>query len=355
MSERTLFWIDAICIDQNNISERNHQVAFMRYIYARPSLVISWMTPWMDDDHLNMDEDMSKRPYRSLSIDPIEAHIVGNPCWERMWVIQECVLSQTHVVLSGSDWIVPERIPSWTLNNNPHMLSVIKSRMTFHGIQSEKDEQEPTLLQLAMKFRYHQCADARDKIYALLGLKTKPHSIVADYTRSTLGLFVDVAIAAVDFASDHRRMSQVIDLAGALDLDEDLPVVFCLCRLSYHSFMDVPWYNSTSTLAAWTDWLVRTDDGWKLLRRYAEAYGCKTNRPGSSIELPEYDENFDRLDRKARGFLEDLRESHGVDVDTFHKILEDTDAEKEDYSSDSDYNQWVKVVRRARLGESKVS
>jgi hypothetical protein len=29
------FWIDAICIDQSNISERNHQVGLMKQIYSQ--------------------------------------------------------------------------------------------------------------------------------------------------------------------------------------------------------------------------------------------------------------------------------------------------------------------------------
>lgn len=35
----TLFWIDSICIDQENVSERNHQVSLMKNIYSK---VRSW-------------------------------------------------------------------------------------------------------------------------------------------------------------------------------------------------------------------------------------------------------------------------------------------------------------------------
>jgi hypothetical protein len=36
-SEHGWFWIDAICIDQSNIEERNHQVQMMRLIYSQVS------------------------------------------------------------------------------------------------------------------------------------------------------------------------------------------------------------------------------------------------------------------------------------------------------------------------------
>jgi len=36
-------WIDALCINQSNIDERTHQVAFMRQIYSGASSVIIWL------------------------------------------------------------------------------------------------------------------------------------------------------------------------------------------------------------------------------------------------------------------------------------------------------------------------
>jgi hypothetical protein len=36
-------WIDAICINQENVSERNHQVGLMSRIYSRADLVLVWL------------------------------------------------------------------------------------------------------------------------------------------------------------------------------------------------------------------------------------------------------------------------------------------------------------------------
>jgi hypothetical protein len=36
-------WIDAVCIDQSSVSERNYQVAQMGAIYAAAALVIVWL------------------------------------------------------------------------------------------------------------------------------------------------------------------------------------------------------------------------------------------------------------------------------------------------------------------------
>jgi hypothetical protein len=38
-----LFRIDAICIDQNNLEERNHQIKLMQTVYASAANVLSWL------------------------------------------------------------------------------------------------------------------------------------------------------------------------------------------------------------------------------------------------------------------------------------------------------------------------
>lgn len=42
-------WIDAICIDQLNLRERNHQAALMSNIYTQASLAIIWLRPSRED------------------------------------------------------------------------------------------------------------------------------------------------------------------------------------------------------------------------------------------------------------------------------------------------------------------
>lgn len=41
-------WIDALCIDQKNVDERNHQVSHMGDIYLRAKRVVAWLGPWED-------------------------------------------------------------------------------------------------------------------------------------------------------------------------------------------------------------------------------------------------------------------------------------------------------------------
>jgi hypothetical protein len=46
-----ILWIDALCINQSDIREREQQVAFMGLIYSRASLVVVWLgEAWFGSD-----------------------------------------------------------------------------------------------------------------------------------------------------------------------------------------------------------------------------------------------------------------------------------------------------------------
>ncbi|KAK6433927.1 hypothetical protein LTR95_009888 [Oleoguttula sp. CCFEE 5521] len=55
LPEATHFWIDALCIDQTNIDERNRQVRIMRDIYADAASVFAWTGELTDTDSAVLD------------------------------------------------------------------------------------------------------------------------------------------------------------------------------------------------------------------------------------------------------------------------------------------------------------
>ncbi|KAL2289824.1 hypothetical protein FJTKL_01132 [Diaporthe vaccinii] len=54
ITEPKLFWIDAICINQRDLRERNHQVGLMKLIYINADDVYVWLGPEADDSKLAM-------------------------------------------------------------------------------------------------------------------------------------------------------------------------------------------------------------------------------------------------------------------------------------------------------------
>ncbi|KAF2137712.1 uncharacterized protein K452DRAFT_235310, partial [Aplosporella prunicola CBS 121167] len=113
---RRSIWIDAICIDQENISEKNHQVRQMADIFRNAVAVFAWLGPSKEDynelsefleeietTHLNTLECFSE-PEKGKDniiedIGLVKINLLSRPYWKRMWIIQEIVLGDSNVRL----------------------------------------------------------------------------------------------------------------------------------------------------------------------------------------------------------------------------------------------------------------
>ncbi|KAK4109286.1 hypothetical protein N656DRAFT_716317, partial [Canariomyces notabilis] len=112
-------WVDAICINQEDLDERQHQVQLMDWIYSTANYTVVWLGPsdeWtdlavsalskvgtvfsefgsnsLDPFHLRLRRtesevfpDLSEREWESL------AAFYGRRWFSRIWVIQEVALS----------------------------------------------------------------------------------------------------------------------------------------------------------------------------------------------------------------------------------------------------------------------
>ncbi|KAF2732509.1 HET-domain-containing protein [Polyplosphaeria fusca] len=94
---RTL-WIDALCINQDDIVERGHQVRLMREIYSKAQKVSVWLG---DEKHMQ-DTFIELRKHQG----PWDqgANRIFSAVWvERIWVIQEVALVQKVVFVAGEE------------------------------------------------------------------------------------------------------------------------------------------------------------------------------------------------------------------------------------------------------------
>ncbi|GJC82546.1 heterokaryon incompatibility protein 6, OR allele [Colletotrichum liriopes] len=133
-------WVDALCINQQDVAERNQQVQLMRQIYSTAELVFSWFGPDDEDiglafDTVNLVDKAIDRVVGRRHINAVEPyHLVSwmkgwpqlirpdigpandwhsnrawksvsmlfkLPYWWRVWVVQEVVLAKSFVLLSG--------------------------------------------------------------------------------------------------------------------------------------------------------------------------------------------------------------------------------------------------------------
>jgi len=214
--EQRVLWIDAICIDQHNIAERNHQVGQMRSIYSRAEEVIVWLGVETEGSQLAMQwiEGMGASHQRSslglrgrLScLSPARViqgqidnwqfleELCTREYWKRVWIVQEVVLAHKIRVYCGDDeagWEGFENIikeydtifkPKAAVKSARQVRKSLPAQL-YHLRLLHKDS-GCSLLKLLKTTEESLCSDPRDKVYALLGLAADcpRRNLVADYS-----------------------------------------------------------------------------------------------------------------------------------------------------------------------------
>ncbi|KAF7536858.1 hypothetical protein G7054_g4173 [Neopestalotiopsis clavispora] len=112
------FWIDGLCINQKDPTERNHQVAEMGRIYSCASFVTIWLgeaTPDVEDAYelisgyqtwSQVDNHRIVEHVRSDKVGAIAlTRLLRRPYWQRMWVFQEIVLARNGTDICLQTWV----------------------------------------------------------------------------------------------------------------------------------------------------------------------------------------------------------------------------------------------------------
>jgi hypothetical protein len=131
------FWVDAICINQQDVPERNSQVRLMRDIYRSAAKVVSWLGPEADGSteaisilqliafelsHLAEGDDQFEwvQRYPHLVEDSFHTKQASQKAtarfgnievfwtrdyWRRTWIFQEIVLARDLLIMCGEECI----------------------------------------------------------------------------------------------------------------------------------------------------------------------------------------------------------------------------------------------------------
>lgn len=185
------FWIDAICINQENESERNHQVAQMSNIYSKAKRVIIWLGQTMatQTSHGDITEGLQafatamnenrerqlKSPgalswmHRFIGSEYMRA-FCQNEYWKRAWVTQEVVLARQALVLLDNSLFDLAVLTAW--------LDIWQPPSRFNFLREGK----VSLLFLLDYLRDQECSILHDRIFSVLGLVDEGQDIVVDYS-----------------------------------------------------------------------------------------------------------------------------------------------------------------------------
>lgn len=232
-------WIDAICIDQTRTRERNHQVAMMGEIYSRAARVIVWL----GNCRRHVSRSLSARVdaycqynYKSPRKDcEHKSKVIEDFCflpyWSRAWIAQEYFLAKRKSIWYGGlrikpdpmehmiklwnfavwskpylwndqVWVVPKSTPAASLLTTQR-LRILDGR----GSEAVKFS---TALVLFGLFERLECADSRDRIYALLSLlapqQRRDLDVVPDYSKSATQIFLHVLSRLTHEKKEQRNV-----------------------------------------------------------------------------------------------------------------------------------------------------
>ncbi|KAF3041524.1 hypothetical protein E8E12_005038 [Didymella heteroderae] len=193
-----LLWIDSICIDQDNVLERNHQVGLMAEIYGRCETVLMWLNNEGQDDS----SSEAARNFQIAMKPKHLANLLRNRYFSRLWIVQEVLLAREVLVLvRGGYWLrwtdmqtVFAQMSKRQVNKLSSVHSAAASLLSYGMGQGRPAR---TFLWCIRNFHESQCAEARDKVFGMAGLVTafldKWDVIVIDYQRTVYDVFMDVA------------------------------------------------------------------------------------------------------------------------------------------------------------------
>ncbi|TGO47624.1 hypothetical protein BCON_0270g00210 [Botryotinia convoluta] len=219
--QSTFLWVDAICIDQNDLIEQAIEVKRMGMICSFAETVIVWIgAPRIESDALNLRDILRRLDRTRRDIDPrlldlewpvwsdnnssrIINQFFSKEWWQRTWVFQEIVLAKTIFLHYGTvsftwDTVSSAQLHFYFLDSNcavsPGTIpdGVFKAMRRVLTINVVRDSRarglKVRLTQLLWMDRRSFCSDPRDRIYGLLGLAEDQDNVSPDYTKPVQSL-----------------------------------------------------------------------------------------------------------------------------------------------------------------------
>ena len=225
LSGSRILWIDAVCIDQGNLDEKNEQVSVMRFIYRKAERTNIWLgqLPENCDEGLTLLSQLfqlakTREPFkRGRLVDeycttdlPLPANyqwkalgsILSSFWFSRKWIIQEVATSKSLNVIVGHEEIDLEHIgdaANFALLSGLDDLVDIDfgpSSLLWNFRSFYRKGIRFPLLRLFNSFQSYQTTDPGDHLYALVGLALReddPNVLQFDYRMS----FVEISTLMV--------------------------------------------------------------------------------------------------------------------------------------------------------------
>ena len=250
----TYLWIDAICVDQSNIEEKNRQIPLMGQIFANAREVTAWLQPpaglvlsaSFSDINLLGSAALAKRVSQQDSDffrqgGPVRGaltRLVEHPFWTRLWIVQELLLSRSATICwEGQSFdfadlkaslaaLVPRTDLPQLLVNSPFYVLLTADKL------DASPAQKRPLVELVINHRWHSCSVPFDHVFALLGLASTDTPLEPDYTESPFSLIAKVALTS-KVPVEAEEFAEICEILSA-DLSMGFPMQIFALPVSDH-------------------------------------------------------------------------------------------------------------------------
>lgn len=260
-------WVDAVCINQEDLMERNHQVQQMRSIFSAASETVIWLgkqdggntaisawnflerhSSWALNEHQERDERLPARLQEDLlsfrgELRDVEIGVLRKPWFRRLWVFQEAVVSRNLSIQCGHRRVgwddfcrtvvlavrhhdrygfsMRERGKRDVVRDMNHARS---EYLRHHGLDKflpswQLDETSSTpssilnIVKLLHRGRHLEASDSRDKIFGFLGVATNINTddprFAVDYRLSPRSLYTIFAGSIIQASLSYDILSYV--------------------------------------------------------------------------------------------------------------------------------------------------
>lgn len=263
-TEKVQIWIDALCINQSDIAECNHQVRQMADVYKNTKRVFIWMGPDIPEfedaiDLMNWLKQCTSNPLLGVGGMASFAEskhrkegwaalteLVQRPWWNRVWIVQEAVYGRDPVVVVGKDRFEWELLQvlgdtrnlliqvTWSLlNHNKRFYSGdfvhASSRLQFICELRKACPLGPQALDaVLLGVRASEATNPRDKVFAMLGLLKDDATLCeVDYGKSIGQVYAEAAFGIYKLTGSLRFLSwtsnELSSNRGRLEYTRELP------------------------------------------------------------------------------------------------------------------------------------
>jgi Heterokaryon incompatibility protein (HET) len=238
-------WIDAICINQRDNTEKEQQISVMAQIYAQAKRVIIWLGDdsngierldrfvdkalqllpeatldsqlWDDRTHDIVSFAVEREEQGELSwrhIDWTRFHnLLSRPWFERKWVIQEAAWAKEAVVICGDVELPWGKLadlafraclfPVLGTNYTPQVAPEVQEKRKVNAanvmniLMMKMHLGKATVLDCVLASTYFKCTVPHDHVFALLPLSHGRWSLKPNYSITMEEVFTDFAISSI--------------------------------------------------------------------------------------------------------------------------------------------------------------